>query len=112
MIAAAYLRKSNDEGSKAADVKSISVQIAEIRRYAEQRGFTLDDRYIFSDDGISGAEFLKRPGLTALLDTLEPAPPFQVLLVTEQSRLGRETVATLAVIQKIEEAGVQIHATE
>jgi len=113
MIAAAYLRKSNDEGERSADVKSVAVQRVIIETFAAQRGLTLDERYIFTDDGISGAEFKNRPGLQALLASLDPVPPFQSLIVVEQSRLGRETLDTLVVIRRIEEAGVAIwSATE
>lgn len=58
----------------------------------------------------SGAEFKKRPGLQALLTALEPAAPFQILLVFEQSRLGRDTVRTLGVIQELRDASVKIFA--
>ena len=111
MIAACYLRKSNDEGDKTAEVKSTSVQNSLATAFAAKNGWTLDDRYIFADDGVSGAEFRARPGLQALLGALEPAPPFQILLVAEQSRLGRETLDTLFVIRQLEDAGVAIWST-
>jgi len=69
-----------------------------------------DERYVFVDDGISGAEFEKRPGLQSLLASLEPVPPFQALIVTEQSRLGRETLDTLIVVRQIERASVGLWA--
>lgn len=47
------------------------------------------DGLVFSDDGISGAEFKRRPGLTALLTAAE-AKAFDVLGMSEPSRLGRE----------------------
>jgi hypothetical protein len=43
-----------------------------------------------SDDGISGAEFQKRPGFLPLMNALKPRPPFQVLVMSEESRLGRD----------------------
>jgi len=58
------------------------------------------------DDGISGAEFRKRPGLTRLLNTLRPSPPFQILLMSEESRLGREQIETAYVIKDILDAEV------
>jgi site-specific DNA recombinase len=111
MIAAFLGRKSNDEGDASADVKSVTLQRALAQEYAGKRGWTLDGRYVFVDDGISGAEYRNRPGLQALLAAVRvPVPPFQRLIVTEQSRIGRDTVRTLAVIQEIEEAGVEIWA--
>jgi DNA invertase Pin-like site-specific DNA recombinase len=51
MIAAAYLRKSNDEGAKATDMKSVQLQRDEIEAFARERGWTLDERYVYTDDG-------------------------------------------------------------
>ena len=111
LTAGCYARKSNDEGDKAQDAKSVHRQIERAREYAKAKGWRLDDRYVFADDGVSGAEFKRRPGLTKLLDTLQaPRPPFQVLVVSEQSRLGRDTIRTLALIQTITDSGVAIHA--
>ena len=108
MRAGAYCRKSNAEEGKEAERKSIAVQTAEAERYAVKRGWTFDDRYVFADDAVSGAEFT-RPGLTRLLDALKaPRVPFDVLIISEQSRLGRDTIRTLALIQAITDAGVKI----
>jgi DNA invertase Pin-like site-specific DNA recombinase len=52
----------------------------------------VDDRFIFVDDGISGAEFSNRPGFLRLMDALKPKRAFQVLIVSEESRLGRESI--------------------
>jgi len=32
---------------------------------------------VYTDDAISGAEFVKRPGFVALMNALAPPPPFQ-----------------------------------
>ena len=74
MIAGAYLRKSNDQSDTSADVKSVPVQKALIAAFAAKRGFTLDERFIYSDDGVSGAAFRERPGLQALLAALNRHP--------------------------------------
>jgi len=108
MIAALYLRKSTDEGDKATDAKSVTRQKDNGVQYATTHGWTVDPRYIYQDDGISGAEFDRRPGLQALLKALTPAPPFQVLIVSETSRLGRNTFKTLDVIQQLTEHGVRL----
>jgi site-specific DNA recombinase len=71
-------------------------------------GWIVLDEYIFVDDGISGAEFRKRPGLTRLLNTLRPSPPFQILLMSEESRLGREQIETAYVIKQILDARVRL----
>jgi site-specific DNA recombinase len=69
----------------------------------------VDPRYIFTDDAVSGAEWKHRPGFNALLAALEPRPPFDVLVVSELSRIGRASARTLYAVTQIEEAGVEIH---
>ena len=109
MCPACYCRKSSDEGDKGAADKSVVRQLARAQEYAEKKGWTLDDRFIFTDDGVSGAEFSeKRPGFQSLMAALFPRPEFQVLIVSEQSRLGRDTIRTLYAIQQIQDAGVKI----
>src|SRR5437773_3517118 len=112
MIAAAYLRKSNDEGDKSADVKSVTVQRAEIDKLAAAQGWTLHESYVFADDAVSGGIALAdRPGGARLLAALAARPvPFQVLIVNEQSRLGRDMIDTQISIRDIERAGVALWA--
>ena len=109
VIAGAYLRKSNDEADKAADAKSISVQRALVEPFAVARGWAIDERFIFTDDGVTGATY-DRPGLQGLLAMVAKKPvPFTRLIVVEQSRIGRgDAIDTLFVIRQIEQAGVEI----
>jgi hypothetical protein len=39
------------------------------RAYAATKGWAVDDAHVYVDDGISGAEFEKRPGYVALMAT-------------------------------------------
>ena len=66
------------------------------------------DDYVYVDDGISGAEFVKRPGFIRLMNALTPRPPFQVLVMSEESRLGREQIEVAYVMKQILEAGVRV----
>ena len=110
-IAAFYGRKSNDEQDKSAEAKSVEVQRALVAKFAADRGWTLDARFIFADDGVSGAVF-DRPGLQALLTALRTKPlPFRHVIVAEQSRLGRDTVGVVTVLQQIEKAGASVWST-
>jgi len=61
------------------------------------------------DDAVSGAEWKHQPGFNASLAALEPRPPFSELVVSELSRIGRDTVRTPAAVLQIEAAGVAIH---
>src|SRR5206468_1017595 len=89
MIAAVYARKSTEQNGVADEQKSVARQIDHARTYARSKGWTVADEYVYVDDGISGAEFANRPGFLRLMNALKPRPPFQVLIMSEESRLGR-----------------------
>jgi len=111
-VAGAYCRKSNDEGERDPDAKSVARQQQGCRDYAVKKGWRLDDRHVYVDDAVSGAVLPeKRPGFAKLLADLNRKPaPFQALIVSEDSRLGRfEDERELAAITLlINKAGVKI----
>ena len=82
MIAAIYARKSTDDGDRSAEARSTTRQIERARDFAERKGWTVDPRFIFTDENTSGAEWKHRPGFNALLAALTPRPPFDVLVVS------------------------------
>jgi DNA invertase Pin-like site-specific DNA recombinase len=108
MIAAVYARKSTEQGGVADEAKSVTRQIEHARSYAIGKGWTVDPSHVYVDDGISGAEFVNRPGLSALLAALSPRPPFDVLVMAEASRLGREQIETSWTLKRITDAGVRV----
>ncbi|HKX05671.1 MAG TPA: recombinase family protein [Methylomirabilota bacterium] len=109
MRAAVYARKSTDDGAKDQDAKSVTRQIENARAYAVARGWTVSPEHVYSDDGISGAEFVKRPGLSRLLNALDQHPrPFDALVMSEESRLGREQIETSYILKRLTDAGVRV----
>jgi site-specific DNA recombinase len=108
MIAAIYARKSTEQNGVGDEEKSVARQIEHAKAYAAKKGWSVDDTHVYSDDGISGAEFKKRPGFLRLLNALSPRPPFQVLVMSEESRLGREAIETGYVLKQIMDAGVRV----
>ena len=101
-----YCRKSNeDDGSE--ELRSVARQAARARAYAAQKGWTVADDLVFVDDGISGAEFKRRPGLARLLNAAE-AKAFDVLVMSEPSRLGREQAETAFTLKRIADAGAEV----
>ncbi len=110
MIAAIYARKSTDDSDRDAEARSCERQIEHARQYAAAQGWTVDERHVYRDDAVSGAEWKHRPGFNALLAALEPRAPFGVLIVSELSRIARDTVRTPVAVLQIEEAGVEIHS--
>jgi DNA invertase Pin-like site-specific DNA recombinase len=63
---------------------------------------------VYVDDGISGAEFANRPGFLRLMNSLKPRPAFQVLVMSEESRLGREAIETAYALRQLLQAGVRV----
>jgi site-specific DNA recombinase len=110
IVAAVYARKSTDDSDRSEEARSTTRQIERATEYARAKGWTVDPRYIFVDDAVSGAEWQRRPGLKRLLAAVDNcATPFGVLIISELSRIGRDSVRVPYIVQQIEEAGVEIH---
>lgn len=108
MTAAIYARKSTEQRHVDEEQKSVTRQIEHARAYAARKGWTVNDAAIFVDDGISGAEFARRPGFVRLMTALQPRPPFQVLIISDESRLGRESIETSYALKQLTRAGVRV----
>jgi site-specific DNA recombinase len=107
MNAAIYARKSTDQ-LVADEAKSVTRQEELARAFALKQGWTVSDVHVYIDDGISGAEFEKRPGFMQMMSALQPRAPFQRLIVSERKSIGREQNQTGYVIKQLAEAGVEI----
>jgi site-specific DNA recombinase len=107
MLAAIYARKSTQK-EVADEQKSVARQIEHARQYAQRKGWTVADEHVYIDDGISGAEFANRPGFLRLMNALKPRPAFQVLIMSEESRLGREAIETAYALKQLVTAGVRV----
>jgi site-specific DNA recombinase len=108
MIAAIYARKSTEQNGVTEEEKSVTRQIEHARAYAAKKGWLVSDDHVYLDDGISGAEFVKRPGFLRLMNALKPRPSFQALIMSEESRLGREQIETAYALKQIMDAGVRV----
>ena len=107
MNAAIYARKSTDQ-NVADEAKSVTRQVENARAFAVTKGWIVKDAHVYVDDGISGAEFAKRPGFMRMMTSLTPRAPFQFLVVSEQKSIGREMSETAFVIKQLAEAGAEI----
>lgn len=86
LIAAAYIRVSTEDQTE----YSPEAQLKALRRYAAQNNMVLDDRYIFSDEGISGRKAEKRPGFMSMIAHAKSREhPFDVILVHKFDRFAR-----------------------
>src|SRR5581483_8377700 len=104
-----YARKSTVQEDTADEHRSVARQVEHARAFADRNGWTVDPGHVYVDDGISGAEFERRPGLARLLAAIDARPrPFEALIVSERSRLGREMIETGSVLKRLALAGVAV----
>ncbi len=108
MIAAVYARKSTEQSGINEEAKSVTRQIEHARAYAAKKAWTISDDCIFVDDGISGVTFAGRPGFVRMMNALKPRPSFEILIMSEESRLGRESIETAYSLKTITDAGVRV----
>ncbi len=109
-LRAAHLsRKSNEQKGVEDPEKAVAKQIERGRAYAEKRGWTISEPHLYSDDGISGAEFKRRPDFKRMMRDIEQKPcPFDVLMMDDEDRLGRNSVETPHLLKRIIDAGVRV----
>ena len=105
---AIYARKSTEQAGVPDAERSVGRQVAQARDYAARKGWSVADEHVYIDDGISGAEFANRPGFLRLMNALKPRAPFQVLVMSEESRLGREAIETAYALKQLVQADVRV----
>jgi site-specific DNA recombinase len=111
MTAAIYARKSTDQSAVADDQKSVTRQVENARAYAARKGWMVLEEHVYVDDGISGAIFGDgRPGFLRMMNALKPGrrAPFDALIMSEESRLGREQQEVGYAFKQLVTAGVRI----
>jgi len=106
MIAALYARKSTPQEGAAGVSESVERQLDHAAAYIARKGWTPGGP-IFYDDNVSGAAYAKLVQRNRMVAEAE-AGAFQVLVVSEQSRLGRDMIEVAYTIKRIAESGVRI----
>jgi len=86
MQAAIYARKSTEQAGVADEQKSVRRQIDNAKAFAATKGWQVRDEHIYVDDGISGAEFKKRPGFMALMSAATGGEPLASFLRGDSQR--------------------------
>lgn len=110
MIAAIYARKSTPQEGAGHVSESVDRQLEHARLYATRKGWTVDDAHVYYDDKVSGAHYARLDQLNRLVDVAEAGAPFQALIVSEQSRLGRHMIQTAHTIMRIADSGVAVYS--
>lgn len=104
-IAAAYIRVSTDDQVE----YSPAAQLRELRDYARQHSLVLDERYVYSDEGLSGRSAEKRPGFMKMIaEARSRAHPFDVILVHKFDRFARSREDSVVYKSMLKKAGVEV----
>ncbi|NUH86442.1 recombinase family protein [Bacillus firmus] len=99
---AIYARVSTEE--QASEGYSINAQLQTLRQYANLYNWEIVDEYV--DEGISGKNITGRPAMQRLVADVEQEK-FQAVLVWKISRLSRNMLDTLTLLDKFEDYGVK-----
>ncbi|WP_315899446.1 recombinase family protein [Priestia flexa] len=83
---------------------SINAQLQTLRQYANLYNWVIADEYV--DEGISGKNITARPAMQRLIADVEQEK-FQAVLVWKISRLSRNMLDTLTLLDKFEDYGVK-----
>src|SRR5438552_6592412 len=103
MRVAAYARVST---TRQAQAQGIEQQLDRLRAAVAERGWDLEDQYVYRDDGFSGAR-IGRPGLDRLRDHAALAG-LDLVLVTAPDRLARNYVHQVLLIEELAGHGCQV----
>src|SRR5436189_4854168 len=103
MRVAVYARVST---TRQAQAQTIEQQLDRVRAAVAERGWELDERHVYRDDGYSGAS-LGRPGLDRLRDHAALAD-LDIVLVTAPDRLARNYVHQVLLIEELAGHGCRV----
>ena len=108
MKAAIYARISAEDSRDAES--SVQRQIELAKAYAARKGWSVSDDHVYVDNGISGAEFVDRPGFARMFAAVPKRgkAPFDVLVMSELSRLGRDAYRVPFFVGELADAGIAI----
>jgi site-specific DNA recombinase len=101
--AAIYTRVSSDQQK---DNKTIESQVEALISFASEKGFIVPKKYIFRDEGYSGA-VLVRPGLEQVRD-LSAEGQIQAVLIYSPDRLSRNYAYQVVLIDELGSHGTEV----
>jgi len=102
-LAAVYARVSTLQQEQEATIDS---QVAELEKYAREKGYRLSKEFYFLDQAVSGAQ-LARPALDRLRD-LAGEGLFETVLCLSPDRLSRQYAHQWILIDEMKRAGVKV----
>lgn len=103
MRVAMYARVSDDQQKEQQTIES---QLAEVRQFASQHNWPLDEQHIYVDDGKSGF-YLDRPALDRLRDAARDGL-IDLLLVHDPDRFSRKYAYQVLLLEEFQRWGVEV----
>jgi len=100
--AAIYARVSSQ---KQKDEETIDSQLDAIKSFAKKRGYLIDDKNVFLDNGVSGSK-LQRPALDELREVMR-FETFEAVLIYTPDRLSRNYTHQLILMEEFRRYGVK-----
>ena len=92
------------------DSKTLESQEKEIRRYIERQGYELEESHLYPEAMTAYMKpFKDRPQFMKMLDAAR-RKEFDVLVITEYSRLSRRQVEQAVIIDMLEKYGVKVES--
>ena len=94
---------------QASDGDGLNSQEHRCRQYAEQKGYRVEA--VFPDSITGGGDYLKRPGMVALLSYLDAKPHKRfVVIFDDLKRLARDTAAHIALRNELASRGAIVES--
>lgn len=103
MRIAIYVRVSDDAQKEQHTIES---QLAELRQFAKEQQWSLDEQHIYIDDGHSGFRF-DRPALDRLRDAVRDGL-IDLLLILDPDRLARNFAYQYLLLEEFERRGIEV----
>ena len=103
--AVGYIRVSTAEQKE--EGYSLLGQRKNIELFAEKQGYELID--VYADEGISGKNIIKRPGVQRLLEDAKTGK-FDVLIIWKLTRLGRSMKDVMNIAEILYSNNVELHS--
>lgn len=104
-FAAAYIRVSTENQTEL----SPSSQLKIIRKFADEKGYLIDEDFIFRDNGISGRYADKRPEFNRMISFAKQKPPmFSAVLVWKFSRFARNQEESIFYKSLLRKNGIEV----
>ena len=107
MIACIYARKSNEQTGVADEQKSVTRQMDGARAFIAAKGWTVDERHVYIDDGVSGALFASRAEFQRMMRDAE-AGVFEAVVLYDLDRFGRHAHKTMVALNALADLGVTV----